>query len=174
MHLIRPAHLALVLCTLFPLQAKAVDDPKAPIDRARSLLNSFDVICNLAPPDFDHLTAQATAMRMKILDEKSEMTASGETVQRKAWFGMLTSGPLALRIDKMSGSRGVVTTCAIEGPVPDVDAFRKIVIKSHRLNVMQEPQMVDGTRTYYWDNYSGDESTLMVRDFERPSGHFFR
>jgi hypothetical protein len=173
MHLNRHARLALFFCTLLPLQhAQATDDLKAPADRARSLLNSFDVMCNLAMPNFDHLAAKATAMRMMMLDEQSETTPTGETVQEKAWVSMLTTGPFALRIEKMSGLKGIVTTCAIEGPVPDVDAFREIVIKTHRLSTTQKAQMIEGARTYYWDNYSGDGSTLVVRDFERPSGHF--
>jgi hypothetical protein len=45
---------------------------------------------------------------------------------------MLTTGPFALRTEKMSGAKGVMTTCAIEGPVPNVDEFRGIVVKKMR------------------------------------------
>lgn len=40
------------------------------------------------------------------------------------------------------------------------------------LGATPEKQLVDGTNTYYWDNYTRDGWTLMVRDFERPAGHF--
>lgn len=73
---------------------------------------------------------------------------------------MLTTGPFALRIEKMSGSKGVVTSCAIEGPVPNVDAFRGIVIKAMYLTTTAEPQVIEGSRTYYWDNYAGDCTTV--------------
>jgi hypothetical protein len=85
---------------------------------------------------------------------------------------MLTTGPFALRAEKMSGAKGVVTTCAIEGQVPNVDEFRGIVVKKMRLTTVSETKVIEGSRAYYWDNYSGDGSTVIVRDMDRPAGHF--
>jgi invasion protein IalB len=176
MHLTRHARFALMICALLPLHTKASEQAneqtQPPATQASALLNTFDVMCNLGPPNFDKLTAQATAMRMRLLDERSETIGAGELMQAKAWVGMLTTGPFALRIDKMSGVKGVVTTCAVDGPVPDVDAFRQSVIVSHRLNPNQPAEMVDGTRTYYWDKFGGTPYTLVLRDMEKPSGHF--
>jgi hypothetical protein len=157
---------------LFPLHANAEDEAKPQLDRPRSLLNAFEVMCNLNAPDFQRLSAQAAAMRMKVLEDDSESAPAGETVQRKAWVGALTTGPFALRIEKMSGAKGLATSCGIEGPVPDVDAFRDIVIKTLHLAASPAPEVIEGSRTYYWDNYAGDGTTAIVRDMERPSGHF--
>jgi hypothetical protein len=170
MNLVR--HLALIMCTMLPFAASAFDDIRPPPDRAHSLLNSFEVMCNLNTPNFEHLSAQATAMRMKVLGDTSETTPAGETVQRKGWVGMLTTGPFALHIEKMSGSKGVATSCAIEGPVPNMDEFREIVIKTLHLTTPPEQQTIEGSHTYYWDNHSGDGRTVIVRNMERPAGHF--
>src|SRR5471030_2193521 len=109
-------------------------------DRASSLFNSFEVMCNLSLPNFEQLAAQASAMRMKILEDESESTPTGEAVRRKSWFGSLKTGPFALRIETMSGSKGISTSCAIEGAVPDVDEFRDIVIQRLRLTTHPELQ----------------------------------
>lgn len=164
--------LALLACVLVPMLASARDDAKAPVDQAHALINSFGVMCRLEAPDFDHLVAKATAMRMKVLDDRTSTTPKGEHVLDRAWIGMLTTGPFALRAEQMIGPKGIVTSCAVEGPVPDVDAFRDIVIQTHHLNPAQQPQMAEGARTYYWDNFTGDGSTLIMRDMERPTAHF--
>jgi hypothetical protein len=114
MNPVRHASLALILCTLLPFSANAVDVATLPPGRAASLFNSFEVICNVATPNFEHLTALAAAMRMKVLEDTSETTPDADTLQRKGWFGMLTTGSFALRIEKMSGAKGVATTCALK------------------------------------------------------------
>ena len=83
--------------------------------------------------DFDQPSRQAVAMRMKVLEDVAEAPLAGETMQRKGWIGMLTTGPFALRIEKMSGAKGVATSCAVDGPVPDTQAFYEMVIKKLRL-----------------------------------------
>lgn len=164
--------LALLLCTLSPLFAHARSDVAAPVDHAHALDNAFGVMCQIEAPDFDHLVAKATAMRMKVLNERTSTTPTGEAVLERAWVGMLKTGPFALRAEQMSGPKGIVTTCAVEGPVPSVDAFRDIVIGAHHVNPAQQAQMVDGSPTYYWDNFSGDGSTLIMRTMEQPTAHF--
>jgi FlaG/FlaF family flagellin (archaellin) len=172
LELMRSSYLLLICSTFFPFAAYAFNDNSAIPDRAVSLFNSFEVMCNLGALDFDHLSAQAAAMHMAVLENASEAPQTGETIQRKAWVGTLSSGPFALRTEKMSGAKGVATSCAIEGPVPDVDEFRKLVVNTLRLNGTPEHQAVDGSNTYYWDDYSGNGTTVIVRDMDRQSGHF--
>lgn len=164
--------LALIMCAMLPFAASATDDVKQPTDQARSLLNSFEVMCNLNTPNFERLSAQAAAMRMKVLEDTSETSPAGETVQKKGWVGISTTGPFALRVEKMSGAKGVATSCAIEGQVPSVDEFREIVIKTLHLTTPSEQQAIEGAYTYYWDNYTAAGYTVVVRNMERPAGHF--
>jgi hypothetical protein len=167
--------LALICCTLLSFianAANAADEPKLPPGKAGSLFNSFEVICNVGAPSFEHLSGLAVAMRMKVLEDESETTPTVETIQKKAWVGMLTTGPFALRAEKMSGAKGVVTSCAIEGPVPDVDEFRAMVVKAMHLKTISETRVTEGSRADYWDDDSGEGRTVIVRDMERPSGHF--
>jgi hypothetical protein len=95
MNPVRHASLALILCTLLPFSANAVDVATLPPGRAASLFNSFEVICNVGTPNFEHLTALAAAMRMKVLEDRSETAPGADTLQRKGWFGMLTTGSFA-------------------------------------------------------------------------------
>lgn len=170
MRLILHARIALICCGLLPVASHAADGANA--DRAGSLLNSFEVMCNLKTPDFDQLSGQAAAMRMTVLEDVAEAPLAGEAVQRKGWIGMLTTGPFALRIEKMSGAKGVATSCAVDGPVPDTKAFYDMVITKLRLASASDHQVVEGSHSYYWDNYAGNGMTLVLRDMERPSGHF--
>ncbi len=172
MNLVWQAKLALVISTMIPFTASAFEDVKPQPDRAHSLFNSFAVMCNLKASNFENLSIQATAMRMGVLEDTSETGPAGETVQKKGWFGMLTTGPFGLHIEKMSGSKGVATSCAIEGAVPNGDAFREITIKALNLTTPTEQQAIEGASTYFWDNYNGDGNTVIVRNMVRPAGHF--
>jgi len=169
---IQSACALLIYCAFLPLAAHAVDDAKPPPGRADSLLNSFEVMCNLETPDFEKLSAKAAAMRMQVLEDVSETRQAGQSVQRKAWVGTLATGPFALGTEKMSGAKGVATSCSIEGPVPDVDAFRKLLINTMHLNNPTEVQVIEGSHVSYWDNRPGTGMTVIVRDMERPGGHF--
>lgn len=167
-----PCRLMLAVVMSLPFGANAADGAQAPPDRAHSLFNSFELMCNLRAPDFEQLSAQAAAMRMQALEDESSSTANGEAIRRKGWVGMLSTGAFALRIESMSGSKGTTTSCAIEGPVPDAEVFRGIVISTFRLTAVAEVQVHGTERSYYWDGYAGDGTTLVVRDMDKPSGHF--
>ncbi len=157
---------------LLPIAAQAAENGVASWSRADSLFNAFQVLCNLRDPDMRQLSAQAIAMRMDVLEDVSETTRSGETVQRKGWLGLLGDDPFALRVEEMRGAKGIATSCAIEGPVPDPDAFRTMAMNKLHLNGSPERQMVDGEPTYYWDNYAGTGMTIVMRDAVRPSSRF--
>lgn len=159
-------------CAFLPIVAHAVENGVASSSRADKLFNAFQVLCNLRAPDMRQLSSQATAMRLSVLQDASETTGPGETVQRKAWLGLLGDDPFALRAEEMRGAKGVATTCSIEGPVPDPDAFRTMVMNKLRLNDSPERQMVEGAPTYYWDNVAGDGTTIAVRDWQRQSSRF--
>lgn len=174
MSYLRRAHFALIICTLLPLAAQAFEDAGLPIDRASSLLDSFEVMCHLATPNFEHLVAQAAAMQLLALEDASETTPSGEVIRRRGWIGTLATGPFALRAEKMSGAKGVSTSCSIEGAVPDSVAFRHMVIQRLHLNTAPELETINGAHTYYWDNHDGPGNTVLVGDMDRPNGHFVR
>jgi hypothetical protein len=167
-------HFVLTCCTFILLPAHAFQEIKPTFSRASSLLNSFEVMCNLQTPDFENLAAQATAMQMIALEDESETTPSAEVIRRRGWVGMLTSGPFALRAEKMSGVRGVSTSCSIEGAVPDADDFRNLVVKQLQLVSAPEIQTIEGSHTYYWDNHLENGTAILVGDIKRPSGPFVR
>ncbi|WP_156116793.1 hypothetical protein [Massilia sp. 9096] len=171
---IRSALLALIVCTTCALTARGADEARSPAERDGSLINAFQVMCTLQTPDFDHLSGQAGAMRMKMLGDDTSTTPTGETIHEKAWFGMLTTGSFALRTEQMRGIKGVSTSCAIEGSVADVAAFRDAAIKTLRLGPSSEQRTAEGVHATYWDGYGGEGDTLVLSDMERPAGHFMQ
>ena len=167
-------HSLLGLIVLFVVGAaplsQAADDKKLPLTRDESVINTFEVMCNLELPNFEHIDEKATAMRMHVLGN-NEAPSPGNTVTRsKSWAGSLTTGPFVLLLDEMSGAKGKSTGCAIVGDVPDVDAFRTSAVKVMKLPAVPQPEMgSDGSRSYVWDGFVGPGTTLILRDF-KPSG----
>jgi invasion protein IalB len=168
----RSALLALIVCAACSSTASAAGQAKPPVGRDASIINAFQVMCTLQLPDLDHLSGQANAMRMKAIGDDTSTTPTGETIRSKAWFGMLTSGPFALRAEQMRGVKGVSTSCAIEGTVANVAAFRVAAIETLRLGTSSEQRTIEGSHATYWDGYAGQGSTLVLSEMERPAGHF--
>ncbi len=154
------------------LSAAGGDVIKPPVDQAASLFGAFHIMCNLKPPNFESLTAYAAALRLLPLEEATEVEPDGATLTRKAWIGSLTTGPFALRVEKMSGAKGVLTSCAIEGQVPDTELFRAMVVTRMQLRGTPEHELRDGTNIYFWENYGDTGMNVAVRDMDRPSGRF--
>ena len=167
MHAIQRAGATLILCLALPA-ARAADEG----DRAASLLNAFTVMCGQASPDFEQLAAKAKAMRMQVLLDDTSTAPGGESILEKAWIGSFSGRTLAFRIEKMSGAKGVVTSCAMEGPVPDLEAFGLLFRQRHGLGEPTEVKAVEGTRTAYWDNAQSDGASLVMRDSLRGAGSF--
>ena len=158
----------LVLWTMAP--AIAANDAKPPMSRSASVVNAFEVLCNLELPNFDHIDAKAAAMQMRSLSDSKTPSANSTVTRRKVWGGQLTTGPFGLLLDEMSGSKGTVTSCAVVGDVPDLDAFRAEVLNTMKLSPESPPEMgSDGSRSFLWQGVDGPGTTLILRDF-KPSG----
>lgn len=103
------------------------------------------------------------------VDNKTPMN-DGAIYHSTAWFGSLTAGPFMLLLDEMTGSKGHVTSCAITAEVPDTEAFENETISTLKLVNMIQPEIrADGSRSYFWDGFYGEGTTLLLRDF-KPSG----
>lgn len=146
--------------------AAGADRAPPPMDGTAALVNAFEVICTLNALDVDVLSAYAKGVRLTPLGDTAGSTPTGEKVRERRWAGTLTTGPFVLRVEEMRGAKGVVTACAIDGPVTDADAFRAAVMRSQGLATAPAPQQVDGTTTYYWDHVgqgAGGDTSLVVR-----------
>jgi hypothetical protein len=127
-------------------------------------------MCTLELPNFEHIDAKATAMRMQLQADNKGTLPGNAATHSKAWAGSLTTGPFVLLLDEMSGQKGKATGCAIVGEAPDLEAFRTEAINTMKLGVMQNPEMgADGSRSFIWDNIYGKGTTLILRDF-KPAG----
>jgi hypothetical protein len=162
---------ALALGMLLPLGV-GMAEGGAPMDRAHSLFNAFEVMCNLDIPNIDALTARASAMRMVALEDLSGPVAPAETLRKKSWTGPLTTGPFVLRAETLSGPKGITTACSVEGAVPDVAQFREVVIRDLRLGVPSESQNSGGSASDYWDGYVDKGSTLVIRSSPKGAAKF--
>jgi hypothetical protein len=153
-----------------PPRSQAASDNGSPPDRAHSLVNTFSIMCTLELPNFDHIDAKATAMRMQLQAMNTAPSAEGSVTRSKTWVGNLTTGPFALLVDEMSGPKGKATSCAVIGGVPDVDDFRAEAINAIKLPTAPQPEIgKDGSRSFVWDQLFGPGTTFIIRDF-KPSG----
>jgi hypothetical protein len=152
-----------------PRSMAASNDPSPP-DRSETVINTFRVMCTLELPDFEHIDAKATALRMRS-EADSKLNAPGDTVFRnKSWIGNLTTGPFVLLLDEMSGPKGKATSCAVAGDVPDLDAFGAETVATMKLSPVPSPEMgSDGSRSFIWNGAFGQGTTLILRDF-KPAG----
>lgn len=171
-HSIHPRHFflptLLLLSVVFPTNAENTNE--LPLNRAQSVINTFQVMCTLELPKFEQIEAKATAMRMQLqADNKGALTENVVT-RSKAWGGGLTTGPFALLLDEMSGPKGKATGCAVAAEVPDSDTFRAEAINTLKLAAMRTPEIgADGSRSFVWDGIYGTGTTLILRDF-KPTG----
>jgi hypothetical protein len=151
-------------------RSEAASDNELSPDRAQSVINTFQIMCTLELPNFEHIDAKAAAMRMPVQAD-NKVASPGDTVTHsKSWMGSLTTGPFALLLDEMSGSKGRTTSCAIVGNVPDLDAFRADAVSTMKLPAVSPPELrSDGSRSFIWERSFGPGTTLILRDF-KPSG----
>jgi hypothetical protein len=151
-------------------QAIAAEDNPSHFNRAQSVINTFQVMCALEPPNFDRIDQKAATMRMQLQFNKSGPSPGNTVTRSKSWFGTLTDGSFILLLDEMSGAKGKSTSCAIVADVPDRDAFRAEAIRTMKLPDAPTPELRDdGSRSYFWDGVWGPGTTVLDRDFA-PSG----
>lgn len=156
---------------VFSLLLLITNSPQAAeVSQAQSLINTFQIMCTLELPNFEHIDAKATAMRMQLQADSKEALPGNAVTHSKAWAGNLTSGPFGLLLDEMSGPKGKATACAIVGDVPDLEAFRSEVVNAIKLQNVPPPEIrSDGSRSFIWDGIYAPGTTLIIRDF-KPSG----
>jgi hypothetical protein len=162
--------LVVLLLAIATPRAMAESADPVPPGRSQSMVDTFQVMCTLAVPDFERIAAKATVLRMRP-EADSKLNIPGDTVFRtKSWIGNLTTGPFVLLLDETTGPKGKATSCAIVGEVPDLDAFRADAIAALKLPAEAPPEMGnDGSRSFIWDRSFGPGTTLILRDF-KPAG----
>ena len=133
---------AILLAVLLQVSPGAAED--APMSRDASLINAFQIMCQLEPLDFERLDARATAMHMQVQHDATNPSANDTTTRSKAWSGSLKTGPFALMADDMKGPKGVSTACSIVGGVPDVGAFQSDLIKTLHLDASAQTGQAPG------------------------------
>lgn len=134
-----------------------------PMDRDHSVLDAFQVMCNLELPVFSHIDAKATAMRMNLQGDTSAPGTNGSVIRHKAWVGGLTTGPFALLLDEMDGAKGTATSCAVAAQVPEVEGFRTALVDGMKLPLASRQTDQGGAITSEWHGISGPGTTLIFR-----------
>jgi hypothetical protein len=151
-----------------PTFAQSADQLQSPkFNRAQSLTNSFQVICGLTLPKFSNLDAYAAALKLRVLSDTREVPQADAVGHQKSWLGSLTSGPFALFVEEMSGSKGTATSCAVAGDVPDPDQFRGDATALIKLPPEPQPELSsDGSRSWIWPDFFGQNTLLILRDYK--------
>jgi len=157
-----------VLCAVLALRPAYAASPSDP-SRDASVINAFQVMCDLTAPNFEGISARATAMHMQTQDAQPPSTDGNVRTEHKAWLGRLATGPFGLLLDRLSGPKGTSTSCAVFGSVADPDIFRNELVKEMKLQAASSPEVANGARSFEWRNRSGAGTTRILRDFT-PSG----
>lgn len=153
-------------------QTAIARDTRPHLNRAQSVINAFQVICQLELSNFtfERIDQKATTMGMQLQSNDSGPSAGNTVTRSKSWAGALTDGPFILLLDEMSGAKGKTTSCAVVADVPDRDAFRAEAIRTMKLPDAPAPEFRnDGSRSYFWDGAFGAGTTVLNRDFA-PNG----
>lgn len=158
-----PSLIFLILVMLLS-NSLVFSESKIPFTRDQSVINAFQIMCQLSTLKFDSLSARAMAMRMVLQDNQKTPSSHGTMIQSKSWIGNLTTGPFIYMLEEMSGPKGVSTSCAVVADVSNQDADRLEAIKE--LNLKKMPSLDiggDGSRTYIWDR---SPEKLIIREYQ--------
>jgi len=151
-------------------QTAIARDTRPHLNRAQSVINAFQVICQLELSNFtfERFDQKATAMGMQLQSNDSGPSAGNTVTRSKSWAGALTDGPFILLLDEMTGAKGKTTSCAIVADVPDRDAFRTEAIRTMKLPDAPAPELRNnGSRSYFWDGAFGAGTTVLDRALRR-------
>jgi len=163
-----PLGIISLLWVILLSKSLAFGENPIPFTREQSVINTFQVMCQLETLSFDRLNERATLMRMVLLDSKKAASIQNTFTRSKSWAGGLGSGPFVFLLDEMSGAKGVTTSCAVLADVPDVDSFRTEALKELNLKNLPAPELgSDGSRSYLWVKPYGEGSTLIIRNLKQ-------
>lgn len=135
--------------------------------RSASLINSFEVLCNLELPNMAHIVAKAEAMRLRA----GPPVGSG-SVHGQMWVVPLKSGPHILIASEGTGPNGHVTSCGIHASDADGADFAQELIVTLKLGAPQKDTMsADGqTRNRMW-RLKPDSDDLTLVFGEKSEAH---
>ncbi len=148
--------------TISPIASAGV----LPANRAESLIQQFQLMCLIEPPNLTHLTARATGMRLKPLSDVT--TRTGDTVGTIVrWQGELKAGAYELRVEQMTRPHGEVTRCSVAGLVPSLAEFYTDAVGLLNLGGMT-PKTQPGL--YNWPNapvsWAASGASIVLRQSE--------
>jgi hypothetical protein len=103
------------------------------MDRNASLINSFQLLCALAPPTFDRIEQEALAMELPVRQDVGHAQSSGMFAHSKTWIVTLKDGPHDLGVNEANGPTEHVITCGISAPDADGAALRKELVSEMKL-----------------------------------------
>jgi hypothetical protein len=106
-------------------------------ERTAALVNSFQVFCTLADPNFAVLDRKASAMKLPVVQDQGERRADGPFVHAKTWVVGLNSGPHALLGSEARGPNGEITGCGIADNNASSEEFKKDLVKAMKLGAPQ-------------------------------------
>ena len=160
----------LAIMTLFvPCFASAQPD-STPMDRNDSLINAFEVMCTLELPNFSHIDAKATAMRMHVVYDVTKPSSFGAPIRRKGRSSALTMGSFGLLSDALTGPKGTVDSCVVFGQIDDADAFQAAFMKTIKSAPTLQNVDATGAPVSVWRDYLGPGTTLIFRITGKGNG----
>ncbi len=103
------------------------------MDRDASLINSFQVLCALAPPTFNRIDQKASAMRLIVHKKLGQSQPTGVFAHSKSWIVNLTDGPHEWVATEANGPGRYIMSCGISAPDSNGTAFKKALVSELKL-----------------------------------------
>lgn len=139
--------------------------------REASLINSFEVLCTLEPPNFQRIEQKAEAMKMaSYQDVAPPKETDGSFDRTKSWIVTLTDGPHVLFATEMNGPKGHVVSCGIGANDPIGASFKKELMTEMKLgSPTVDGLLSNGMHVYLWKGTFGPGTQLRLQIAEPDS-----
>jgi hypothetical protein len=133
-------------------------------ERSVELVNSFQLFCTPAPPDFAALDAKATAMNLPVRKDVVAPPQPGQSAHVKSWLMSLTSGRHELVVSEARGPKGALASCGIGAEDVDGEQVKQELINTMKLGApLRQTVSADGTQRLTAWKY-GDDAELLLAD----------
>ena len=142
-----------------------------PAGPEEALIQQFQSLCLIEPPDLDRLSARARGMRLRDTSDTTTRGADGIITHAMVWAGALSTGPYEMLAAQSTWPKGSSVSCAVAGGVRDTEVFRASAVSRMGLPAVPVPTaQPDGGRTWSWHRVRAYGTSITIREFPPAAG----
>lgn len=150
----------------------ASEGPPAAATRDLSLIDAFEVFCELDTLSFDQLDRKYMAMKLPVVQDIRLPENDGRSGRSKSWLGALKDGPFQLLATEVRNPNGVATeACGVSALDSGGESFRSALKETLKLPQPDaEKVLPNGLRASVWHSKSGGRLVLVDAVLEQKPG----